>query len=182
MSADAKVLFCHCSYSGVLNEDEKNRVFAGLKDSGVEFEDVPDLCELSAKQDPRLKEYAEGGPIKIAACYERAVKWLFHSAKAPLDENSTVVHNMREETAETIVPELTGAQAPESVDLDTLAVPGKDDLGEWKPWFPVIDYDRCTNCMQCLSFCLFDVYSVDEDDQIKVQTRDQAGQFVLHLS
>ena len=30
--------------------------------------------------------------------------------------------------------------------------------GEWKPWFPVIDYDRCTNCMQCLSFCLFGVY------------------------
>lgn len=28
----------------------------------------------------------------------------------------------------------------------------------WKPWFPVIDYGRCTNCMQCLSFCLFDVY------------------------
>ena len=22
--------------------------------------------------------------------------------------------------------------------------------GAWKPWFPVIDYDRCTNCMQCL--------------------------------
>jgi NAD-dependent dihydropyrimidine dehydrogenase PreA subunit len=29
----------------------------------------------------------------------------------------------------------------------------------WKPWFPVIDYQRCTNCMQCLSFCLFDVYA-----------------------
>src|SRR5687768_10949172 len=29
--------------------------------------------------------------------------------------------------------------------------------GSWKPWFPVIDYSRCTNCMQCLSFCLFDV-------------------------
>ena len=24
--------------------------------------------------------------------------------------------------------------------------------GGWKPWFPVIDYSRCTNCMQCLSF------------------------------
>src|SRR5207253_1448437 len=23
--------------------------------------------------------------------------------------------------------------------------------GDWKPWFPVIDYERCTNCMQCLS-------------------------------
>lgn len=44
--------------------------------------------------------------------------------------------------------------------------------GEWKPWFPVIDYDRCTNCMQCLSFCLFGVYGVDEGQRIQVQTQD----------
>ncbi len=44
--------------------------------------------------------------------------------------------------------------------------------GEWKPWFPVIDYDRCTNCMQCLSFCLFGVYGVDRDSQIQVQNND----------
>jgi Pyruvate/2-oxoacid:ferredoxin oxidoreductase delta subunit len=41
--------------------------------------------------------------------------------------------------------------------------------GSWKPWFPVIDYSRCTNCMQCLSFCLFDVYGVSADRQIQVQ-------------
>ncbi len=44
--------------------------------------------------------------------------------------------------------------------------------GEWKPWFPVIDYDRCTNCMQCLSFCLFDVYGVDDAQEIQVQNND----------
>lgn len=44
--------------------------------------------------------------------------------------------------------------------------------GEWKPWFPVIDYDRCTNCMQCLSFCLFNVYGVDGDQRIQVQNND----------
>ena len=44
--------------------------------------------------------------------------------------------------------------------------------GEWKPWFPVIDFDRCTNCMQCLSFCLFDVYGTDDDQQIQVQNND----------
>ena len=44
--------------------------------------------------------------------------------------------------------------------------------GEWKPWFPVIDYDRCTNCMQCLSFCLFGVYGVDEEKEIQVQNND----------
>src|SRR5262249_52798012 len=41
----------------------------------------------------------------------------------------------------------------------------------WKPWFPVIDYSRCTNCMQCLSFCLFDVYGVSSDRQIQVQNQ-----------
>ena len=44
--------------------------------------------------------------------------------------------------------------------------------GAWKPWFPVIDYDRCTNCMQCLSFCLFDVYGVSDDKKIQVQNND----------
>jgi Pyruvate/2-oxoacid:ferredoxin oxidoreductase delta subunit len=44
--------------------------------------------------------------------------------------------------------------------------------GEWKPWFPVIDYDRCTNCMQCLSFCLFGVYGVDEQNRIQAQNHD----------
>jgi NAD-dependent dihydropyrimidine dehydrogenase PreA subunit len=41
--------------------------------------------------------------------------------------------------------------------------------GTWKPWFPVIDYQRCTNCMQCLSFCLFDVYGVGPEGKIQVR-------------
>lgn len=45
--------------------------------------------------------------------------------------------------------------------------------GGWKPWFPVIDFDRCTNCMQCLSFCLFDVYAVDANEKITVQNQDK---------
>jgi NAD-dependent dihydropyrimidine dehydrogenase PreA subunit len=44
--------------------------------------------------------------------------------------------------------------------------------GVWKPWFPVIDYSRCTNCMQCLSFCLFDVYGVSSDRRIEVRNQD----------
>ncbi len=46
---------------------------------------------------------------------------------------------------------------------------GARPVGAWKPWFPAIDYDRCTNCMQCLTFCLFDVYGVDSKDKIAVQ-------------
>jgi len=45
--------------------------------------------------------------------------------------------------------------------------------GAWTPWFPVIDFSRCTNCMQCLSFCLFDVYGVDADGKIEVRNEEK---------
>ena len=40
--------------------------------------------------------------------------------------------------------------------------------GEWIPWFPVLDYDRCHNCRQCLQFCLFGVYAADEGGKVRV--------------
>ena len=39
-------------------------------------------------------------------------------------------------------------------------------------WYPVIDYDRCTNCMECIDFCLFGVYGVDTLDRILVEAQD----------
>lgn len=39
----------------------------------------------------------------------------------------------------------------------------------WKPWFPVIDRDRCTDCMQCLTFCLFDVYGTNPKGELSVE-------------
>jgi len=40
-------------------------------------------------------------------------------------------------------------------------------------WYPVIDYSRCTNCMECLDFCLFGVYGVDGQERIVVENQDQ---------
>jgi NAD-dependent dihydropyrimidine dehydrogenase PreA subunit len=39
-------------------------------------------------------------------------------------------------------------------------------------WYPVIDYSRCTNCMECLDFCLFGVYGVDKSDKLLVENQD----------
>ena len=30
------------------------------------------------------------------------------------------------------------------------------------PWFPMIDPERCDNCLKCLDFCPYDVYEAVE--------------------
>lgn len=45
--------------------------------------------------------------------------------------------------------------------------------GGWVPWFPVIDYARCTNCVQCLDFCLFGVFALRADGTVEVRKPDR---------
>ncbi|MFZ2641575.1 MAG: ferredoxin family protein [Verrucomicrobiia bacterium] len=37
-------------------------------------------------------------------------------------------------------------------------------------WYPVIDYGRCNQCMECLDFCLFGVYDVNDDGHVVVES------------
>src|SRR5437773_6591495 len=100
MTTPPRILFCNCTYAQVVPREVKETVLKKLCESGLAFDAVADLCEMSAREDPALKRLAEGGAIKIAACYPRAVKWLFAAGKAPLPFDGTEVLNMRVEKAE----------------------------------------------------------------------------------
>jgi len=39
-------------------------------------------------------------------------------------------------------------------------------------WYPVIDFSRCTNCLECIDFCLFGVYGVDDAEHVFVELPD----------
>ncbi len=102
-----RILYCHCAYAQVIPEAVKNEVLERLAASGEPFDAVADLCEMSAKKDPSLKRLAaEGGEIRIAACFPRAVKWLFHAAGAPLPKEGVEIRNMRVEMPEETVAAL----------------------------------------------------------------------------
>ena len=97
MSEKPRILFCHCNYARVVPDEVKSSVLGGLCASGQAFEAVADLCDMAARRDPALIRLASGeGPVKIAACYPRAVKWLFGGCQAPLKAEQTEVINMRE--------------------------------------------------------------------------------------
>ncbi|MBN2475578.1 MAG: ferredoxin family protein [Pirellulales bacterium] len=39
-------------------------------------------------------------------------------------------------------------------------------------WYPVVDYGRCANCLECLNFCLFGVFGVDVSERLIVEQPD----------
>ena len=65
-----------------------------------------------------------------------------------------------------------GSSAPESHESPLGIVPLRMDEHPQRRWYPVIDYSRCTNCMECIDFCLFGVYGVDRGETILVEQPD----------
>ena len=108
-----------------------------------------------------------GGTVSEIAAGTLVVLGKFTETKpeAPVESGSVTIHFREIGTATT---DEVIAQVDALRDAASLPKPGT-----WKPWFPVIDYDRCTNCMQCLSFCLFDVYGVSADNKIQVQNQNK---------
>ncbi len=101
-----RLLYCHCQYAQVVPLDVKQEVLRRLCASGAEFEAVPDLCEMSARHDASLAQLAASDGIKIAACFPRAVKWLFAAAGAPLPLGGCEVLNMRVASADEVAERL----------------------------------------------------------------------------
>ncbi|MFP6905509.1 MAG: hypothetical protein VCG02_09855 [Verrucomicrobiota bacterium] len=106
------ILYCHCAYAKVVPPEVKKEVLENLAASGVTFEAVADLCELSASKDPALQRLAASPGLRIAACYPRAVEWLFKAADVALPEEGISVHNMRTETAKDITEALLDEVTP----------------------------------------------------------------------
>jgi NAD-dependent dihydropyrimidine dehydrogenase PreA subunit len=88
-------------------------------------------------------KFTATAPLKVYACHPRAVKHLLASAGI----------------------------APQHVEAVDLRAPTTATATTPGAWFPVIDFDRCTHCLQCLSFCLFGVFAA-KDGRIRVTQPD----------
>lgn len=162
------ILFCNCVHYDVIPSGTREQVLHSLSRSDVQFEAVADLCGLAANRDPRLQAWAQASSLTIIACFPRAVRWLFHAAGMPLSEERTQFLNMRTQSAQEILDGLSlGENKSEPSDIDRKSQIA-NHKSDWVPWFPVIDYDRCVNCRQCMNFCLFGTYGLSAEGKVQV--------------
>lgn len=255
------ILYCHCQSAQLIPQHVQQGVLRRLVEAQTGFAAVPDLCGVAACSAGELRQYAEAGEVRVAACFPRAVRNLFAAAGVAIEQGAWPVANLREESPEEALrilldgePPPGGGVAAEGRDGDCQVTiydaaeprsdgrpglagliaalldaglgvtlvripPGQDtpwsdaqfqaewtggarlrrtarggdlDWSEvempqfldevvrvgdqrrgagtaWPPWFPVLDRQRCTGCRQCLNFCLFDVYAVDDEGCVAVR-------------
>ena len=68
--------------------------------------------------------------------------------------------------------ETQAPSSPASSDDSTSPAANRVDESTVRRWYPVIDYSRCTNCLECLDFCLFGVYGISAAEAILVEQPD----------
>ena len=164
MSEQINILYCNCKHYDNISGETKTEILNALNERAIAYEFTEDLCQLAARKDPELNRLANTDNLHVIACFPRTVKWLFHAAGSPVKDENISAHNMLNQTPLDILDSLT---------IDTLPIGGQNKLlpqtdENWTPWFPVIDYDRCINCKQCLNFCLFSTYTLSDDDIVTV--------------
>jgi NAD-dependent dihydropyrimidine dehydrogenase PreA subunit len=135
---------------------------------GVNVLLIDDLCGAAAQRDQSVLSVVGEG-VAVVACFQRAVAWLLRWAGVDVAENQCM--DLRSGDADAVLSVLglldtedTTFSVPPTHSCQP--VPGTSD---WIPWFPIIDYDRCSGCRQCLSFCPFGVYEL-AGDRVVVQS------------
>lgn len=145
MSNPKKILLCGCVKYRRIPEPSLQGLIAAAEKAGVQVELIPDLCLVAAEHPEQL---CGSDADVVIACYPRAVKALFNYAGAEAPH----IYELRNGSLESVLHELE-LESGLASETSFPEVPG-----DWVPWFPTIDRERCVGCGKCVDFCLFGVY------------------------
>ncbi len=138
---------------------------------GEEDEEDEEQAEAQEDEKPRVVDQREAPRRKIYCLDLRAEK----SAQPYLDEIKRIAAEAATQTVDLLGPlgsgNGTAATPGGPIHLES-AEPRVIDEQPARRWYPVIDFSRCTNCMECIDFCLFGVYGVDRFETILVEQPD----------
>ena len=166
---------------------EGTSLLKSLGESGEE--DAEDASEVGDdSQKPRVIDQLNLPSRRIYCLDLRA----YDTALPYLDEVQRIAEELSTPTV-TLADWISGDPKPEQMERYLLGkkngTPSGNGSGSASPhapvsaeetparrWYPVIDLSRCTNCLECIDFCLFGVYGIDAQETILVEQPDNCRQ------
>lgn len=152
-----KILFCNCG-SDRIEPEKLLSVEKILKDANIDLIKISDLCGVSVHESEKLRNlFSADDEYLVVACYSRTLKLLFEKAGIEAGDYSIKFVNYFESDNEEIIRDTNSFNNSAEIRQNAL-IEEIWNSTDWAPWFPIIDYERCTSCGQCADFCLFGVY------------------------
>lgn len=154
------ILLCKCKGERV-DPGFISEISLILGDQTVPVTFMTDLCGLAATRKEQVADLLDDeSDVLVIGCYRRTMNLLFgqisgDSGKVSDYEHINFIESSKEEVFERIRIFCSGYQG------DASRKEIIEDSG-WSSWYPLVDYSRCTACMQCADFCLFGVYGKTE--------------------
>ena len=138
-------------------QDEKPRV--------IDEREIPNrkIYCVSLKARPDAESYIEEAKRIARDMTTQVVSLGDWISGSPTTDQMERFHNPTNDTALDAAPKASP---------DPLLEPIRIEESGGRRWYPVIDFSRCTNCMECIDFCLFGVYGVDDAETILVEQPD----------
>jgi len=154
-----KIFICGCEKDGKIERKSVDRLIQSLEEKNIGYTYIEDLCGSVLKTPEALESLFTAEDALVFGCQSRAMQNLIDNSGKNSQENKTEYYHIDDEDGNKLV---------ESVKTDNPKALKIKYADEWKPWYPVIDYERCNGCRKCLNFCLFSVYSVEDDGSVVV--------------
>jgi ferredoxin len=162
------ILFCKCGGERVA-DDLLTLVDNSLKDLPVNVTCLSDFCGLAARGKQLLKDlFNPDTDYLILGCYRRTMDLLIEQVSGPFFNTGNIKYinlfelNSTKDASDQIESFCSGV-------VGTGSYRELNENSGWQPWYPVLDYSRCTACGQCAEFCLFGVY---EKTETRVEVRN----------
>ena len=162
---DKQIIFCKCS-GALANDFPLKEIEHYLVEHKLFHYRVEDLCGIAANKKNELQEMItpEQETILIA-CNPRALDLLLDYAE--VDVKNCTIHYVNHRNGNFASIKNTINDYMQGINGEGGIKKIKTD-GNWPSWYPLVDYDRCTDCGQCADFCLFGVYEKDDKGKVKV--------------
>jgi NAD-dependent dihydropyrimidine dehydrogenase PreA subunit len=150
---------CTCASRSIVNKDKVIKIASAIKNAGYNVELESDLCQKIILPNSNIKDIAK---TTIIACYPRAIDALLDMQDI-ITENSIDIRNCDcDEIFTKLDIQDTNSEISKNDDF-ILQIESFENKNGRDAWYPVIDSNLCTSCGKCYDFCLFGVYSFEND-------------------
>lgn len=155
----SEIILCACKKGHKISEKTISEWKEKLDAAQLSYTFVEDLCGSIAKNEVQLSDLVKGKEPVFIGCQPKAMKNLVAKISSNDVPNTFQFYNLAESSPEILDDKEIQKGAPKTI---------KYEHG-WKPWYPVLDYDLCTSCQKCMNFCLFGVYTIDDEGIVVVE-------------